>query len=177
MPKSAAVLSLSSLAVLLVGCGGEDTSGGPVGDATAPAEAADAPDQTTAADVECDLPDGLLEQIGLERQLVLNLAMAEGDNLETVESAGPPDPESFRSLAEVLDGLDLSAASADAQFDEPDDVVADLNETADLLGAALAAGADTADPAWTALSAFYTQEFFVRHNASVNYYLNEAGCV
>ncbi len=55
-------------------------------------------------------------------------------------------------------------------------IAEDLRKTADLLQAALAAGGDTADPAWTALSEFYTQKLFVRHNASIAYYLREAGC-
>lgn len=185
MPKSAALSSLGALlAVALTGCGSDDMP-----DEAAEAETADSADveEPSGDDVEteddgaaepaCDLPADLLERLNLERQLVLNLAMAEGGNLESVESVGTPEPETFRSLADALDGLDLSAISSNQQFDEPDDLIGDLNETADLLEAALAAGTDAADPAWQALSDFYTQEFFVRHNASVGYYLTEAGCV
>lgn len=186
MPKSAAVSSLGALlAVALTGCGSDDMT-----DEATEAEAADSADveepsgddaeaeDDGAAEPACDLPADLLERLNLERQLVLNLAMAGGDNLESIESAaGTPEPETFRSLADALDGLDLSGIPSNPQFDEPNDLVGDLSETADLLEAALAAGTDAADPAWQALSDFYTQEFFVRHNASVGYYLTEAGCV
>lgn len=184
--RSAVLVSLGALlAVLLMGCGGDDapegSEGSADGAATAGSEAspdtADASGEQAATATECDPPDGLVERLGLQRQLVLNLAQAEGENLEAIQSSGPPEPETFRSVADILDSLDLSGIAANSPFEAPEDVVADLRKTADLLEAALAAGTDTADPAWRALTEFFTQEFFVQHNASVGYYLNEAGCV
>lgn len=170
--RSAVLVSLGALlAVLLMGCGGDDA---PTGSST------DVPDSAAggaAAEAECNVPDGLLDRFNLQRQLVLNLALAGGENLETVQSVGPPEPETFRSVADVLAGLDLSGIASNPQFDGAEAIVADLHTTADLLQAALVAGTDTADPAWQELTEFYTQEFFVRHNASVGYYLSEAGCV
>ena len=179
MPRSAALLSLGALlAVPLMSCSTETTPEDPAAaDTEAPADVTDPSDEQAAAKLDCQLPDDLLERLNLERQLVLNLALAGGGNLEAIESASTLEPETFRSVADVLDGLDLSGIASNPQFDEPDDIVRDLHETAGLLEGALAAGADTADPAWTELTEFYSQEFFVRHNASVGYYLNEAGCV
>jgi hypothetical protein len=183
MPKSAVLLPLGAmLAVALMGCGGDDAPEEGA-EAEAPAETdlpddeVDPSDEEGAPDSNCDLPGDLLERLNTDRQTVLNLALAEGANLEAVESIGLPEPDTFRSVAEVLDGLDLSGIPSNPQFDEPGDIVIDLHETADLLEAALAAGADAADPAWTELTEFYLQDFFVRHNASIGYYLNEAGCV
>src|SRR5690554_1087629 len=180
--KSAALASLGALlAVLLMGCGGdgaaEGAAGGPASAETgAPADQPDpAPEAGTEA--ECDLPEGLAARLNLQRQLVLSVASSGGENLEAVQSTNPLEPELFRSLADTLDGLDLSGVAANPHFDPPEDVVADLRKTADLLQAALDAGSDSADPAWRELSEFYTEEFFTRHNASVSYYLSEAGCV
>lgn len=173
----AQVVVIALLALSVVGCSSTGEADPPDTDATAaPVEATGAPEDQAAAEAECNIPDGLLDRLGLERQLVLNLAMAEGSNLEDVQSLGGPEPDTFRSVADVLDGLDLSGVEPRPNFDEPDDIVADLRETADLLEAALAAGTDTTDPAWRALTEFYTQDFFIQHNASINYYLDEAGC-
>lgn len=158
-----------ALILSVVGCTGE-------GEPDAPASA-EAPTEEVTAETECHLPDGLLQRFGSQRQLVLNLAQAEGRNRASVEAMGAPEPATFRSLADVLDDVDLSSVAPNAAFDAPDDLVQNLRQTADLLEAALATSSEGDDPAWTALAEFYTQAFFVRHNASVGYYLNEAGCV
>lgn len=158
----------SALILSAVGCGEEGEPD---------AAMAEAPGEEVVAETECRLPDGLLERFGLHRQLVLNLAQTEGRNRESVEGMGVPEPGTFRSVADALDGRDLSNVTPNAAFDAPDDLVQDLRQTADLLEAALATRGEGAEPAWTALAEFYTQEFFVRHNASIGYYLNEAGCV
>lgn len=158
-----------ALILSAVGCGEE-------GETDAPARA-EAPTEEVTAEPECHLPDGLLQRFGSQRQLVLNLAQAEGRNRATVEDMGAPEPATFRSVADVLDDVDLSSVAPNAAFDAPEDLVDNLRQTADLLEAALATSGEGGDPAWTTLAEFYTQEFFVRHNASVGYYLDEAGCV
>ncbi|MQA90482.1 MAG: hypothetical protein GEU90_09630 [Gemmatimonas sp.] len=160
---------LALLALPVVGCGTEGET-----DAFRQAEA---PTEEVAAEPECSLPDGLLERLNFHRQQVLNLAQTGGGNLEAVQGMGAPEPATFRSVADILEDLDLSSVASNSAFDAPDDIVRDLRQTADLLEVALAADSETADPAWTALAEFYTQEFFVRHNASLGYYLDEAGCV
>lgn len=181
--RFAVLASLGALvAVLLTGCGNdgpaEETAGGggPAG-----TDASSDPSGSTGEDIApdggCDLPEGLLARFNQQRQLLLSVASAGGDNLDVIQSANPLEPETFRSVADVLDGLDLAGVAPNPQFDGPQDVVADLHRTADLLQAALDAGSDTADPAWQELAEFVTPEFFTRHGASVNYYLSEAGCV
>lgn len=180
--KAAVLTSLGALlAVLLMGCGDESPTEEAAGDATttetgASADPAGSADGNVATDVACDLPEGLLNRLTVQRQLVRNVASAGGENLDAVQSGDPLDPETFRTVADVLDRLDLSGVTSNPQFDAPEDVIADLRKTADLLQAALDAGTDTADPAWQELTEFFTAEFFARHGASVNYYLTEAGC-
>ncbi|HEX6194582.1 MAG TPA: hypothetical protein VFZ37_01645 [Jiangellaceae bacterium] len=181
-PKSARLLLLAAVVVSALGCSGDGEPDASTAEEPAAQDSADNVDTGTDDEdgleqPECELPDDLVQTLGQERQLVLNLALAEGGNFETVASAGLPESGTFRSVADALGGLDLSGIPSNPNFDGPDDIVADLHETADLLDAALAAGADTTDPAWSALSEFYTQDFFTRHNASVGYYLTEAGCV
>lgn len=171
-PTRNAVVPFSLLALFflpIVGCGTEAET-----DASAQAEV---PTEEVAAEPDCRLPAGLLGQLNVQRQFVLNLAQTGGRNLEAVQGMGTPEPATFRSVADILDDLDLSSIPSNSAFDAPDEIVRDLRRTADLLEASLAAGTATAEPAWTALAEFYTQEFFVRHNASLGYYLGEAGCV
>jgi len=180
--KSAALASLGVLlAVLLMGCGGDSPAPEKVSDpvttdADTPADHTDASLEDVDAELECTLPGSLLADLTIQRQLVLNVAVAGGANLNSVQATSPLEPDVFRSTADVLDGLDLSGLQSVPQFDAPEDVVADLRKTADLLEAALAAGDDTSHPAWQELKDFYTPEFFTRHSSSVNYYLSSAGC-
>lgn len=161
--------ALAGLCLALAACGGEGETAQNTG-ATGSAEAAAA--GCTA------FSDELIRKWGLERQLVLNLAMAGGNNLKTLrETAGVPDPATFRAMADAFRASDFSGVEPLDMFDAPDVIAAHLTRTADLLSAALAAGGDTQDVAWTALSEFYTQGFFVRHNASVTYYLGEMDCI
>ncbi|MBX2796598.1 MAG: hypothetical protein KTR31_02980 [Myxococcales bacterium] len=119
----------------------------------------------------------LLEAFGLERQLVLNLALAQGDNYDTMaKTTGLPDPATFRGMADGFEGFDTSSIEPNPFFDEPAQIIVDLRTTADLLETALDAGSDSSDPAWADLAAFYTNGFFVGHGSSINYYLGEAGC-
>lgn len=182
--KSAALASLGALlTVLLMACGddgddspAEEIAGG-AAEIDASAGPSDADNEKVATVGECNPPDGLLGKVAVQRQLLLNVALARGENFEAIQSENPLDPETFRSVADVLDNLDLAGVPSYPQFDGAEEVVADLRKTADLLQAVLEAGTDTADPAWQELSQFYTLDFFVQHSASLDYYLNEAGCV
>ena len=176
--RTQVVAVIALLALGVAGCSSTGEPDPPGTDTTgAPADVADSSEEPPAAEAECNMPEGLLDRFNLERQLVLNLALAEGANFESVQVMSGPEPGTFRSVADVLDGLDPSGIAPHPSFDDPDDIIADLRETADLLEAALAAGTDTADPAWRELTEFYTQGFFVQHNASMSHLLEEAGCV
>ncbi|MFP4003335.1 MAG: hypothetical protein ACLFV8_06135 [Alphaproteobacteria bacterium] len=129
---------------------------------------------SAAAEIDCSaFPGDLLTRWGREKQLVLNLSLAKGSNLEAMrETTGAPDPETFRTLAAGFESTDFPGVEPLDSFDAPDVIAADLRKTADLLETALTSGGD----AWTALSDFYTQKFFVHHNGSISYWLSEAGC-
>lgn len=127
--------------------------------------------------VDCgDITPDRLKELGLERQLVLNLALASGSNYGTLSELGSlPSPATFRDFADDFEALDLSGIDQ-GLFDPPSQVVDDLRTTGDLLEDALAAGDAKGDPAWTALHEFYTQELYVSHNSALGYYIGEAGC-
>jgi len=184
-PANAVILSVAAMLALLCSACGEsppaqgssaessaETDGTPEGAAPA-GEAVPTPEANCAA-----FPRDLLDKYGLQKQLVLNLSMAGGRNLKTMrETMGAPEPETFRRMAAGFENFDASGIEPIANFDTPDVITRDLGRTADLLAAALAAGEHSGDPAWTELSEFYTQKFFVHHNASISYYLNKADCV
>src|SRR5690606_5901195 len=129
--KSAALASLGVLlAVLLMGCGGDSPAPEKVSDpvttdADTPADHTDASLEDVDAELECTLPGSLLADLTIQRQLVLNVAVAGGANLNSVQATSPLEPDVFRSTADVLDGLDLSGLQSVPQFDAPEDVVAD----------------------------------------------------
>lgn len=167
---SVLLAGITCLSMMCAACGGE-------GDQTAGADAASGSDREKAADCSAFSQD-LLTKYGLQKQLVLNLAMARGRNLKSMqETTGGPEPATFRRLGAGFEGFDWAGIETLPNFDTPDVIARDLGKTADLLQNALAAGDNSADPAWAELSEFYTQKFFVRHNSSISYYLSEAGCV
>lgn len=178
IPNRLIVLAaLTSLSLLCAACGGENETAGEAAPEAASPETAASPGGTAKSGCSAFTKD-LLDRWGMEKQLVLNLSLAKGGNLKTMrETMSLPDPATFRSLAAAFDGLDTDSIEPMNMFDTPQTISGDLRKTADLLQAALAAGGDTADPAWTALSEFYDQKFFIRHNSSISYYLGEAGCI
>ena len=133
---------------------------------------------TTAAAADCSaFPQDLIEKWGKEKQLVLNLSMAKGRNLKTMrETIGAPDPATFRTLADGFETSEFEGVERLGIFLAPEEIVEGLRQTADLLEAALATGGSPTDPAWQALSDFYTPQFFGKHNSAISYYLSEAGC-
>lgn len=176
--RAAALSAVVALALICTSCGdSQPTEADASGDKAAPAASAHKAGGPLVPD--CSLfPKELLDKYGLQKQLVLNFAMAQGRNLKTMrETMGAPEPATFRRLASAFESFDPDGIKPVANFDAADVIARDLRKTADLLEHALAAGDNTADPAWAALSAFYTQTFFVHHNASISYYLSNAGCM
>jgi hypothetical protein len=136
------------------------------------------PQQGPTAAADCSaFTEDLRNRLGLEAQLVLNLSLGDADTYDAmVETTGLPDPETFRQVRQAFENLDLSGVEMNPFFQRPPEIVSGLTNTAELLQDALAAGTRRPDPAWDALSDFYTSDFFVTHNASINYYLGEVGC-
>ena len=155
-------------ATAMIGCGDPTT---PQSESTA--------DVTTISSgpIGCDvLSSELIKQVGIDYQLVRNLALAGGKNLALMEkNNNVPKPETFRTFASGFARLDISTVEALPNFDKPEVSAPSIRELADKLEAALVQKDNLSHPAWAELADF-SKRRQNRQQSSVNYYLNELGC-
>jgi len=125
----------------------------------------------------CDsLSTELTKQVGMDYQLVRNLALAGGKNLALMEKNNTiPKPETFRTFASSFEQLDVSNVEPLPNFDNPEITAAAIRELANKLEAPLAQKNNLEHPAWTELADF-SKRRQNRQQSSVNYYLSESGC-
>ena len=175
MTRFTGLVAVTLVVVASGACGGGNTQVETSDDTGTGTPATARPEDGSGSTLDCGaFPEDLVRQAAMGYTAVRQLDPAR--NLETLEEfGGLPDPSVFRAFADLFEQLDTSGIEA-MQFDTPDTTAVGQRQLADLLEAALSVRDDPAHAAWSAFRAF-ADENLTRQQLSMNYYMNEAGCV